>query len=120
MTKPKVQTIKAWNFCAIIDFIEKKYKIDADKGIPSPDNIPGKRLYADVHPSVWHWLTNREFCDVGVDKIFYIPVGYWGPSDEGTQEELAPEGLKHVGKFLDLLAKEFADKRGDLKVYYTK
>lgn len=118
MTKPEIQTIKAWDFCAVIEFIEKKYKLDAHEGVPDPKNVPGRVLYADVHPSVWHWLTDRKYTDVGVDKIFYIPVGYWG--GDGTQEEQAPEGLKHVGRFLDLIRKEFADKMGDVKVYYTK
>ena len=117
MTKPELKTLQVWDFCDIIEFIEKKYGVDAHRGVPDPRNTTHVH-YADIHSSVWHWLT--DFDDCGVNQIFYLPVGYWGPSDKGTQEELAPEGLKHVGKFLDLLRKEFANEVGDVKVYYTK
>jgi hypothetical protein len=118
VTKPEIKTLRVWDFCDVIQFIAEKYKVSAHEGVPDPRNVKGRVLYADLHQSVWHWLTDRSGC--GVDKVFYLPVGYWGPSDKGTQEALAPEGLKHVGRFLDLIRKEFADEMGDVIVHYTK
>lgn len=112
--KPKIKTLEVYDFCALVKYIAEKYSIDVYYSKPNPNNTK-TTYYASISQSVWNWLTDDEGC--GVDKVWCLSTRYFGPSDEGTQEELAGEDEKLIGKFLDAVSKEFGE---DPQVYYTK
>jgi len=88
MDKPVKQAKYAYVYSDLIDYIEKKYKIQT-RGY--------KREVDGVYRDFWHWLLDKTWCEMHNGSYQYLPI-----KDILTDEEWlkAPDWVREIAQLI--------------------